>query len=52
LKQPSLFGELDLGEQSYVNKLLAVILIISFIRILALGASELNFHGDEAQYWS
>ena len=52
MKQPDLFGELDLKEQSYMNKLLFVILLVSFIRILALGTSELNFHGDEAQYWS
>ena len=52
MKQPGLFGELDLKEQSYINKLLSVILFVTFIRILALGTSELNFHGDEAQYWS
>jgi 4-amino-4-deoxy-L-arabinose transferase-like glycosyltransferase len=37
---------------NYLNKLLAIIFVVTLARILTLAASELNFHGDEAQYWT
>ena len=40
------------SDNSYLTKLIYVILIVTSVRVIALISSELNFHGDEAQYWT
>ena len=42
----------SLSDKSYLTKLIYVILVVTSVRIIALISSELNFHGDEAQYWT
>ena len=42
----------SLADNSYLTKLICIILVITSVRVIALLSSELNFHGDEAQYWT
>ena len=42
----------SLADNSYLTKLISIILVVTSVRVIALISSELNFHGDEAQYWT
>ena len=42
----------SLSDNSYLTKLIYIILVVTSVRVIALISSELNFHGDEAQYWT
>ena len=42
----------SLADNSYLTKLISIILVVTSVRVIALLSSELNFHGDEAQYWT